>query len=153
MTGGLMSHVTTFSLSTIGSIWLKQTWKCAKCVGKVKDWNQFIISWILGSGIMCPPFLCLCNFTWCHLMWMIYLDICHARNAKCNDSWTNASIWLQSRLTMASAWNQYGSNPVVLSGSSQICHWTEDVAEKNWPSDPDLNVELFDVASPWCLDT
>lgn len=118
MTGGLMSHVTTFSLNTIGSIWLKQAWKCAKCWKCKKDWNQFMISWILGSRILCPAFL----FMQLHLVspddvndLSGYLSRYKRKMQFASlqrDCWTNvltlAAIWAQCGFSMEAIWLQSG---------------------------------------------
>lgn len=117
-------------------MWVKKAWKFVKWWQSKSSWSEFLISWILGLVIICP-FLHLCimspDVTWHEWsIWIFGLPKIHVLQLASlkRDYWTSISIWLQFGLNMASAWNQYGSNLVVLSGSSQICHWTEDVAEK-----------------------
>lgn len=117
-------------------MWVQKAWKCVKWWRSKNSWNEFLISWMLGLVIVCPSLhlrIMSPDVTWREWsIWIFGLPKIHVlllASLK-RDYWTSVSIWLQFGLNMASAWNQYGSNLVVLSGSSQICHWTEDVAEK-----------------------
>lgn len=63
----------------------------------------------------------------------------------------------QSGFNLDSMWLQHGTNMAPIwwfcQAAAKFVIEQKMWLKKNWPCDPESNVELFDVASPWCLDT